>query len=51
MAMKSAFIPELATLKKEIISDYVRLTLKEETKPGEVYRKLGRKITSPKERD
>jgi hypothetical protein len=48
VAKKTAVPQGAATLKKEIISDYVRLTLKEETKPGEVYRKLRRKITTPK---
>jgi hypothetical protein len=51
VARKTAHDPESAALKKEIISDYVRLTLKEETRPGEVYRKLRRKIGTPKKKD
>jgi hypothetical protein len=44
MARRSSFVSEAGMAKNSIISDYVRLSLAEGVRPGEVYRKLKQKM-------
>ena len=48
MARRSSFVSEAGIAKKSIISDYVRLSLAEGVRPGEVYRKLKLKLHTVK---
>lgn len=48
MARRTGLISEAGIIRKSIISDYVRLSLKEGVTPGEAFRELKRKLNTLK---